>query len=415
MPCVVRCLLLLLLPASLIAGPQPGLTPAGPGLFPISGETAVYLAGVAQAFFILPLIVTSRSDRPLSKYLFATLVLVIGLSFAESVFYSIPALYRNFPHGVGLLYPLGSLLAPLLYLYVKSHLYPGFKLGYFQLLHLIPFFLTYLLLLKLFQLPAEAKLMMIEQEAPAELFSIDLEDILEMLQMLGYLAGSFFLTLRFNQKLKHQYSYQERINARWLLFLIGLMTLLAVAYLFTDMIRFLNEQLFAVMFVSSIYFLGYMAMRHRHAFDGIRLDQPPTTGLTAPGTEAVEVSKTYATEINPDEKERIRLGLNRLLESEQMFLDSYLNLDKLAGKLSAHPNNVSRTINEAFRKSFFELINGYRIAYCKTLLAQQPYKSVLEVAYASGFNSKSAFYSAFKNETGLTPVQYRKQLASATS
>lgn len=414
MRCVVRFLLWLLLPATSLAAPKAGLTSAEASLFPISGETAIYLAGVAQAFFILPLILTSRSNRPLSKYLFATLVLVISLSFAESVFYSVPALYRSFPHGVGVLYPLGALLAPLLYLYVKSHLYPSFKLGYFQLLHLIPFLLTYVLLVKLFQLPAEAKLLMIERETPAELFTIDLEDFLELLQMLGYLVGSFYLTLRFNQKLKLHYSYQERINARWLLFLLSFMTLLAIAYLFTDTVRFLSEQLFAVIFVSSVYFLGYMAMRHQHAFDGVRLDQPATVDAT-PSDAATETAKTYATEINPAERERIRAGLLRLLESEQVFLDSYLNLDKLAEKLAAHPNNLSRTINETFRKTFFELINGYRIAYCKNLLAQEPYQSVLDIAYASGFNSKSAFYSAFKNETGLTPVQYRKQLASAPS
>ncbi|MEM1359813.1 MAG: helix-turn-helix domain-containing protein [Bacteroidota bacterium] len=34
--------------------------------------------------------------------------------------------------------------------------------------------------------------------------------------------------------------------------------------------------------------------------------------------------------------------------------------------------------------------------------------TVLEILYAVGFNSKSSFNVAFKNRTGMTPTEYRK-------
>ena len=45
----------------------------------------------------------------------------------------------------------------------------------------------------------------------------------------------------------------------------------------------------------------------------------------------------------------------------------------------------------------------------KELLIEEKDKTILDIAFQSGFNSKSVFNTAFKKFTTLTPSQYKKQ------
>ncbi|TMN91716.1 hypothetical protein CWB72_06330 [Pseudoalteromonas phenolica] len=53
-------------------------------------------------------------------------------------------------------------------------------------------------------------------------------------------------------------------------------------------------------------------------------------------------------------------------------------------------------------------MNHKRILAAKKLLIESEL-TVLDIAMQVGFNSKSAFYSAFKKHTQLTPSSYKKQ------
>jgi len=82
-------------------------------------------------------------------------------------------------------------------------------------------------------------------------------------------------------------------------------------------------------------------------------------------------------------------------------------LASLAEHIGCTTNHLSQSINSIFEKSFTELVRKLRVEEAKRLLVGSPSTSVLDVAMAAGFNSKSSFYSAFKKETDQTPSSYR--------
>lgn len=117
----------------------------------------------------------------------------------------------------------------------------------------------------------------------------------------------------------------------------------------------------------------------------------------------------------PETVEEVLPKLTRLMEQEKVFLDPDLNLQKLSQQLHVHYNHLSRIINEHMGKSFNDYINSYRIEEAVKKLADpvESQKTILEIAYDTGFYSKSVFNTAFKKFTGMTPSQYKKKVVSS--
>jgi AraC-like DNA-binding protein len=101
--------------------------------------------------------------------------------------------------------------------------------------------------------------------------------------------------------------------------------------------------------------------------------------------------------------------MRRILKSEKLFCDEDLSLTRLSSALKVKPHFLSRYINETYHMNFNNFINRYRVDEAKKVLLDEPERNALSVALSVGFNSYSAFHTAFKKNTGLSPASYRKK------
>ena len=109
--------------------------------------------------------------------------------------------------------------------------------------------------------------------------------------------------------------------------------------------------------------------------------------------------------------ERCMKKLLYVMDIEKLYQDDKLSLQTLAKKISISAHILSQVINEQLNKNFSDFVNSYRIEDAKKMLQEADEDtSILYICYEVGFNSKSAFYRAFKKFAKMTPSQYQKML-----
>ena len=103
-------------------------------------------------------------------------------------------------------------------------------------------------------------------------------------------------------------------------------------------------------------------------------------------------------------------AIKELIQEQELFTKPKLTLRDLSEAADLKEKELSRLINECGKINFYQLINGYRIEKFKALseTSTADELSIWGLAMEVGFNSKSAFYSAFKEHEGMTPFQYQK-------
>lgn len=116
------------------------------------------------------------------------------------------------------------------------------------------------------------------------------------------------------------------------------------------------------------------------------------------------------TSINPKDKKLIE-SLIVAFETEKLYLNKGINLNELAVYLETNRTYLSAAIQSVLRINFTGLINKYRIYEARKILTiHNQVLSIEGIAHEVGFNSKSAFHTAFKKHTGVTPAEFHKEV-----
>lgn len=114
-----------------------------------------------------------------------------------------------------------------------------------------------------------------------------------------------------------------------------------------------------------------------------------------------------ATELD-GENEVILQKMKALFEAENLYSDKNLQIADVAERLDTSVRHLSSLLNTFENQTFSEFVNSYRVRGIINAL-QNPDNEHLTIEAISqqyGFNSKSAFHTAFKKVTGTTPKAF---------
>ncbi len=123
-----------------------------------------------------------------------------------------------------------------------------------------------------------------------------------------------------------------------------------------------------------------------------------------------QYSRSHLSSVDLDDLGR---RLESIMRDEKIFCDEDLTLKRLADNLEVTSHQLSEFLNVKIGKSFKTFVNSYRVREALSLIESGKNRNILNIAFSSGFNSKTAFYKAFTEETGFTPTEYRKNYAKS--
>ena len=147
--------------------------------------------------------------------------------------------------------------------------------------------------------------------------------------------------------------------------------------------------------------LLFKAVRQPPLFDGL---------LAYEGARAARPARDGG---HASEAKSVFARLDALIVQGQLFKRPRFSVEDLAHETGMQMKDISWAFNAGAGTGFNDYINRLRVEALRQQLDASPaQQSLLEMALAIGFNSKSSFNAAFKRETGMTPSQYIREVAS---
>lgn len=370
--------------------------------------SAFSFLGVVQGIFLATFFLGSKANRlPRNRYL-GGLLLVLSLITLE-IFLCYSGLIVHVLHYVDATEPLNFLYAPIIYFFVLSINDQMPKRWY---LHLIPFVFYALYSCCFFFQSKAFKFNAYRHSyhpdwpelANEQLFHADplgIKSVVNDLSVLHFLLYLPFIIMVLRQFFKQQQPkrFTEVWQSKqygWQLGVLGLVFLSYALWLYKNLFVFrdLGDNIGAALSTFIIYFINFFVLKN-----GI---------LTEVKKQGVKYEKsTLAAPL----QDRLLEKLEAKMKEGAVYKDPQLSLQSLAERVNATPHHVSQVLNENLQKTYYEWLAEYRIAEAKQLLQSAEYQhfKLEEVGRLAGFNSRSAFYNAFKKIEEETPAAYRKR------
>lgn len=142
--------------------------------------------------------------------------------------------------------------------------------------------------------------------------------------------------------------------------------------------------------VIALFALGYFSLAHRSV-----LDRSARSGRSASESEVREIYQQVV----------------KYLEDNEAFRNADLDLSSIANGIGVPKDKISHALNQIVDGGLVTILNEKRFQTVRAALRNPANKTrtVLDLAFEAGFNSKASFYRVFRAKEGVSPSIYRER------
>jgi AraC-like DNA-binding protein len=324
------------------------------------------IIGIVNSLLLIIYSLTTSKGNKLTNYLFALLVFTLTLRVSKSIIITFSTDSHDFLLTIGLSGFLA--IGPAFYLYTKSIVSKPNKLSVTALFHLLPAIIFTFMWVNLDFIRTNA-----------DVWHIFYRAILLQYMIYMVLSANSIMPL----KTSHPKIYKNLSIIGWFLLLIWFSYALNEAAGFPYISG-------AILYSLLIYFSVIILINRGYLID-----------FSAP--------KYAKSGIDENTSSDLAIKLNNLISDDSVITDSQLSMKKLSKMLNTSIHATSQVLNESMGATFFEVLAARRIELAGKQLLEQNDIPVSQIAFGVGYNSLSAFNTAFKKKMKVTPTQYRLQ------
>jgi AraC-like DNA-binding protein len=327
----------------------------------------ISIIGAVQSIFLLIYIIFIKKIFDHSSIVLCLLLGVYALRMTKWIAYFLPEPFFNIYNN--LTFGLQTTIGPLFYIYIYLIIDKETQIRKIDWLHLIPFILVLLLSNTLNENSWHT--------GSTLLAVISFHWVLHLLFGLAYIYNYW-----------QSFRDLNRNKQTWVMTFIVCNLLMGFSFFIYAYLDSTDANVFSVTFTISSLLLSFVYLKYM--------------------TGSIKNSKKAKTSLDENFVCNYKNKLDALI-LQKIYTDPNLTIPKLAEILSIQPYLLSQIINENYNQNFSDFINFHRIEEAKDILSSESGKDqkIASIAYECGFNTLSAFNTAFKKFTKTTPSQFR--------
>lgn len=355
----------------------------------------IQLFAIGIGLFLIISILIRPTESRMAAYFLAGILFLLTINIFHD--WSLSSGYAlEVPHMVGLGPIHYYLIGPLIFAYIVSLIAPQRWGNWLLIIHFIPAMLYQFNRLPIYMQGVEGKLAVLNryyssssETIPEISIQVFLQGSIPDFHWLAYIFASIWVIHLSKSKFKEKSRLVKLIRLLVVYMVLHLSLLVIMRFNLTSIENSVFITLRATIESLLMYGISFLSFNYSMKLDNSNL------------TPLAELSMEDQSLLN---------RIYQVVETDEHYKNNELSLKILANQLDINVQDISRVLNQCVGTGFKEYINTLRIKIACQKLDDGSYlttsKTLERLGYDVGFNSKSTFYRAFKNQLGINPKQY---------